>query len=643
METSKLVDDLLVTLKYQVDRSPRSCFVVFSSREEHVEVVIDCVETVFQETGKYEVVRLDQHLKSGDSQYSELTDLLSSCCFAVVILDGFRPNVLFEYGILKGLGKPCIVLLDDNATVDVLGFFTIDVEGLPPSPPVDMDKHFSDVKDRFYLRYNRNRPSQIRAGIQSEYAKLEKQIEDEFLHSLFPYKEVVEKELTAHLTAIVKVFTKSGDVLNEIDVATVDLAHSHVERIADEHGVSLPQRYFSTLAHTYGKANAVDKAVAVIDDSLAGDSDDVALLADKAYILRGAGRFDEAIQALDAAIKLRPRAEFLWHNKAITLDRLAKTEEAIQCYRKAIALKSGCPSVHYHYGILLYEQKEFASALTQFKKAIELEPDDPSFLLWKARTLEASDRTAEARTIVEKLLSEDPTNANAWFVLGRIEQDATKGLECFQKAVHVDPKHGGALCSSAACLSNLGEYEEATEIFFKMAEFCPQHETCTILLYNICTTFWKIGQPEKGIERCERILSENPRHRGALAGKAACLGLMEDYKTAISILDGMMSDIPDHDGGLWYCRASICALAKDAGEATRSLRKAIALDPRYGESARDDDDFDPVRRTKVFREAFGFSTKPRPKSSASTRVRPKQTKGRKCPTKASSRRPKGRG
>ncbi len=642
METPKFVDDLIVTLEYQADRSPRSCFVVFSSREEHVEVVIDCAETVFQETNKYEVLRLDQRLKSGDSQYAELTDLLSSCCFAIVILDGFRPNVLFEYGILKGLGKPCIVLMDDKATVDIQGFLPSDVQEMPLAPAIDMDRHFSDVKDRFYLRYDRNKPKQIRATLQAEYTKLEKDIEGKFLHSLFPHKEVIEKELAVHLTAIVDIFTKS-DTFAEGDVAAIDLARSHVERIANENCVTFPHRYFSTLARTYAKANAVDKAVAVIDGALAGGSDDALLLADKAYVLLDAGRSTDAIQALNAGIKLIPKAEFLWHNKAITLDKLGKTKEAMKSYKKAIALKSDCETIHYHYGVLLYDEKDFTSALKEFDRALLMKPEDTVFLLWKARALASSNRAEEARNIVETLIAEDSLNPDTWFVLGRMEADDAKALEAFHKAVHLDPNHGGALCSSAACLSNVGEYEQAIEIFFKMTESCPLHETCTTLIANIWTTFWKIGQPEKGIERCDRILADNPGHCGALAGKVACLALMETYEAALVILDNLLNDIPDGDGELWYIRACICAHAKDAGEATRSLWKAIEIDPRYEESARDDADFDPVRRTKVFREAFGLGTKPQRKSSASTRARPKQMEGRKCSTKASSRRPKGRG
>jgi len=614
METTKIVDDLLVTLKYQVDASPRSCFVVFSSREKHVEVVIDCIENVFDRIGNYEVVRLDQYLKSGDSQYGELKDLLSTCCFAIVLLDGFRPNVLFEYGILRGLEKPCIVLLEEHATVDIQGFLPSSQKGLPPTPEINMDKHFSDVKDRFYVRYNMNNPKQIREKLQEEYSKLKEQIEEEFLHSLFPHSEVVKKELKAHLTSIADIFGKLEDRLEENDITTVDLAHSHVERIAHQHGITLPYRYFSTLARTYAKAGAVEKAIAVVDSSLTGAPKDVLLLSGKFLILRKAGRIDEAIKALDEGIKLKPKVEFLWHNKGIMMYKLGRTEEAIQCYKKAIRLRSGCSTVHYHYGILLYEKDDFGAAIKQFNKALRKEPDDPVFLLWKARSLEHSGNSDKARSILNKLISIDPSNADAWFVLGRIEKDDSKALKLFQKAIKLDSKHGGALCSYAACLSNLGKYKKALNIFRKMSEVCPSCESCPTLLLNICKTLSNLGRPEDGIKECNKMLARNPKHHDALHAKAICLATIGENRTALAIFRDLLSASPS-DAQLWYDQSCTYALAKNSSKAVQSLQKAIAIDGRWKDTAKGDTDFDTVRRTKAFRDAFGVETQRRRKTA----------------------------
>ncbi len=603
MEIPKIVDDLRVTMKYQVEESPRTCFIVFSSREEHVEVVIDCIDIVFDKIQKYKVVRLDQHLKSGDSQFTELTDLLNTCCFAIIILDGFRPNVLFEYGVLKGLGKPCIVLLEENATADIQGFFTDQDKVSVSAPAIDIDKHFSDVKDRFYVRYNRNKPKEIRATLQAEFTKHKKQIENEFLNILFPHWDIVEKEITQHLETIVNIFNKHEDSSGENDIVSIDTANSHIVRIANENNISLPNRYFSTIAHSYEKAGDPQKALALIDSTLKGISDDVPLLSDKAFILRSSGNFKDALKSLDAGIKLRPKAEFLWHNKAITLDMLDKEEEAEQCFKKAIALKSGCTLVHYHYGVLLYNKNDFKLALEEFNKALKNQPDEPKYLLWKARSLDGLGSKEEARQIIDGLVSSEPSDADVWFVMGSMEEDETKSFEFFQKAVQLDPNHGGALCSSAAHLSNQGRLDEAIIIFSDMQNFCPRHEICKTLTTNICTTLIRLERYDDGIKICNKMLEKQPDHDGALHSKAMCLARKGKNSLSLEIFSRLLNKSPK-DADLWYDQACTYVLAKKSREAVQSLQKSIALNPKYKTTVLSDADFDPIRRTKVFREAI---------------------------------------
>ncbi|MGA7648707.1 MAG: hypothetical protein WBW01_19525, partial [Terriglobales bacterium] len=58
-------------------------------------------------------------LESGADQRSQIIDLIEGCSFAVVVLDGLRPNVTYEYGLLEAYGKPIILLKEQSATVDI--------------------------------------------------------------------------------------------------------------------------------------------------------------------------------------------------------------------------------------------------------------------------------------------------------------------------------------------------------------------------------------------------------------------------------------------------------------------------------------------------------------------------------------------
>jgi len=64
---------------------------------------------------------------------------------------------------------------------------------------------------------------------------------------------------------------------------------------------------------------------------------------DVAYGLNNLGRFEEAIQYAEKALKLNPRSGVAYSNKGFALDALGKLDEAIECYDKAIDLVQPIP------------------------------------------------------------------------------------------------------------------------------------------------------------------------------------------------------------------------------------------------------------------------------------------------------------
>lgn len=329
----------------------------------------------------------------------------------------------------------------------------------------------------------------------------------------------------------------------------------------------------------------------------------------------------EAIITLDHAIALHPDREFLWHDKGTVLHSLGRIEEAMACYKNGIALDSACPTIHYQYGILLYEKKDFASALAEFDKALETPPPESDWCLWKAQSLDKLGKTNEALDIIKSLIAKDQTNADAWYVLARLTEDNSERLGFFQKAVQLDPHHSGALCSSAATLSNLGKHDEALGIFRRMHDVCPEHESCPTLIENICLTLNRMGRSDEAMKTSEEILAKNPNHTGAQVGKALCLSQIGRYDEALVIFSKLLETAPE-DANLWYNQACIYAIANKASKAVQSLAKAISLDRHYERTMRKDPDFDPVRSTRPFRTAFPKAVQgPRP-----TRTQAKQAR-----------------
>ena len=109
-------------------------------------------------------------LQSGVSQLTQITDLIRNCDFAIVALDGLRPNVVFEYGLLRALDKPIIVLKEKSARVDLEGYF-VTPNPLVPEVKLSVDSHLSNIKDINYAEWDRLDPQGSLQVIASEYDK----------------------------------------------------------------------------------------------------------------------------------------------------------------------------------------------------------------------------------------------------------------------------------------------------------------------------------------------------------------------------------------------------------------------------------------------------------------------------------------
>ena len=165
------------------------CFVSYSSREPHVQILFPCLWIAL--APQFDLRLTPSALESGADQRSQIIDLIENCTFAIVVLDGLRPNVTYEYGLLEAYGKPVILLKEQDATVDIQGLVG-DSVGLGVSPPVlSVDSHFSDVKGVNYAVWNRADPVTTIKTVWQEYRKKKAKIRG--------YQEIEERGLWATL------------------------------------------------------------------------------------------------------------------------------------------------------------------------------------------------------------------------------------------------------------------------------------------------------------------------------------------------------------------------------------------------------------------------------------------------------------
>jgi tetratricopeptide (TPR) repeat protein len=467
-----------------------------------------------------------------------------------------------------------------------------------------MDKHFSDVKDRFYVRYDKNRPKESRALIKDQYAKLKVAIENEFLHVLCPHKDViVNKELPIHLTTIALAFNKDEGRIAVEELAAVKVARMNVERLASDYGLTLPKRYSWTIADIYRKAGDAKTGIEIINAALTGTKSDANLHSVKAHILRDQGNLEGAVESLDQAIALYPEVESFWHNKALCLEKLGRTSEALSSYEKAVAADSTCSSVYFHFGILLYQAKDFERAKSAFSKAEKNDPGARHIQLWKARNLDKAGNTQDAIAILTGLTSSDPNDSDALFALALITENEEEELHLLDKVVQLVPNHSGAICSRAAVLSNLGRHDEALQFLNKSAPSCSEYPTCVTILTTIAITLSKLGRISDAISAAEKLLSVDPKNSVGRSVKAYCCSKAGRPEEGVSILEQLAAEGP-MNAPCWYDLSCCYAALGQVDQVLRCLTRAIELDKSVIEHARSDRSLAAVRNSPAFLAAF---------------------------------------
>jgi tetratricopeptide (TPR) repeat protein len=258
-----------------------SCLLVFSEQK-HVDYIyplLSILEAVLK-SKDYNPKRLGDDIRSGEDYMAKLQEMAGESVLGVVVFDGFRPNVLFEFGFLKGLGKPVILIQDKNATINVRTFYKNCREaGLSENvfdtklknPCINLPEHFSDFAGKHiaYVNWKTREtdnlhPSQV---LQRELEKNQHAITEEIKRVKtkgFALAPAEMEKVLPYVVEIVELYTSNKG----FSLEQLKSVYDGLLRISQENGFQIPPDLYSMVAASYVKLsenlawNAVDGKVA---------------------------------------------------------------------------------------------------------------------------------------------------------------------------------------------------------------------------------------------------------------------------------------------------------------------------------------------------------------------------------------------
>lgn len=174
------------------------------------------------------------------------------------------------------------------------------------------------------------------------------------------------------------------------------------------------------------------------------------------------GRFEEAAATLRRSLHVEPDNERALSNLGIVMHKLGRGDEALALCRHAVALAPGNALAHHNLGYVLERRGLYEEALAADLRAIGLNPGSADTWNNAGQVLGMLGRFEEAREYYLRSLSLKPC-ADAYSGLGGIHDELDEpdaAMECFRKALELEPDHAGARLNQGLVLLRMGCFRE---------------------------------------------------------------------------------------------------------------------------------------------------------------------------------------
>ena len=206
--------------------------------------------------------------------------------------------------------------------------------------------------------------------------------------------------------------------------------------------------------------------------------------------LQNLGKLEEAIEAYNKALDIKPDYAEAYYNMGIALKDQGKLEEAIEAYNKALAIKPDYAEACSNMGIVLKEQGKLEEAIEAYNKALVIKPDYAEACSNMGIVLKDQGKLEEAIEAYNKALAIKPDYAKAYYNIGITLKDQGKleeAIDAYNKALTIKPDYADAYYNMGNALKEQGKLEEALAALNKALAINPGSAEATETVLSLQT------------------------------------------------------------------------------------------------------------------------------------------------------------
>tara|TARA_B110000467_G_scaffold131113_1_gene125699 strand:- start:42 stop:1529 length:1488 start_codon:yes stop_codon:yes gene_type:complete len=316
------------------------------------------------------------------------------------------------------------------------------------------------------------------------------------------------------------------------------------------------ERYGYFLIH-FGK---YEEAIDHFDTAIKIDKTNVSALCGKGTALFFLKKYDEAIECCDAALKMEPNNNFLLLMKGHALLLVpSKSQEAVDHYDKLLDVNPNDVSALGGKGAALSHLKKFQEALVCYDAALKMEPNNEQFLNEKGIVLTNFDKFQEA-------------------------------IDCYDTALEIvdlsNDRRASILKDKGFALAHLKKYEEAIECYDTALGVDVSHTSVVVqdMLYAQTLTAKMYGlfflkKYQDALDISEKLLKIDENDDKALLSKAFALDNLGKTPDAIKWMDVLEEKVDKNlDFGHWDCKGEMLDKLKRYHDSIACYTKSLSIE-----------------------------------------------------------------
>ncbi|MDC1357140.1 tetratricopeptide repeat protein [Pseudomonadota bacterium] len=295
------------------------------------------------------------------------------------------------------------------------------------------------------------------------------------------------------------------------------------------------------------------------------------------------GMQDQAIQAFNKSILLKPNYAETYSNKGNVLKDQGKLDEAIISYNKAISLKPDFAEVYNNMGVALQNQGKLDKAIEAYNSALLLKPNYAETYSNMGNVLQDLGNLDQAIEAHKKSILFNPECAETFNNMGNVLKDQGKlqeAIEAHKKSISLKPDYAEAYNNLGIVLKDQGKLDEAIKAYNKAFLLKPDYAEA---YNNIGNVFKDQGKLEKAIEALKKSILLKPNYAAAYNNLGIALKKQDKGEEAIEAYNKALLLKPDYAEAYSNLGMSLIDEGKTE-EATEAYKKALLLKPDLSEA-----------------------------------------------------------